>query len=201
MNGLLLVVVSALGQCQAGSCAPAQVAYTYAPVQATYQAPAYQQTGCAPVYQAPACQQAGYVPVRGRWRMRGRFRSNGTYQYRYSGSYSGYAAVGGPFSPYSDPNGFVASLNAVRAGMGRGPVALDAGLSGWCAANNAQQQRRGMGHWVRGYGRYQDSAMGHPSTYGNMWLASDDHNPALTDPSITTVGIAWDGQYGTLESR
>jgi hypothetical protein len=104
------------------------------------------------------------------------------------------AAQGG-----GDPYGFMAWLNATRASYGLGPVGHDPNLSNWAAMNNAQQQAYGLGHFVMGPARRQNSAMG-GGFPGAMWLASPAHAAALLDPTITWFGIAAAGAYWTFNA-
>jgi uncharacterized protein YkwD len=103
--------------------------------------------------------------------------------------------------PAGDPYGFTSWLNATRASHGLGPVGYDPNLSGWAAQNNAQQQARGMGHYVMGPARRQNSAMGNYATIGAMWMGSSAHRAALLDPSIRWIGIAGLGAYWTFNAN
>lgn len=100
----------------------------------------------------------------------------------------------------ADPYGFTAWLNATRAAYGLGPVGYDANLSAWANANNAQQSARGIGHFVMGPARRQNSAMGNYASIGAMWMASPAHRAALLDPTITMIGIAGWGAYWTFNA-
>ena len=104
-------------------------------------------------------------------------------------------------TPAGDPYGFTAWLNGTRASYGLAPVGYDPGLSGWAAQNNAQQQARGMGHYVMGPARRQNSAMGNSASIGAMWMASSAHRAALLDPSIRWIGIAGLGAYWTFNAN
>lgn len=106
-----------------------------------------------------------------------------------------------PAAAASDPYGFVSWLNSVRAGSGLGPVGIDPNLSSWAQQNNVQQQSRGLGHYVMGPARRQNSAVGNYAGIGAMWMASPAHRAALLDPSITSVGIAGLGVYWTFNAR
>jgi hypothetical protein len=99
----------------------------------------------------------------------------------------------------SDPYGFVSWLNATRASYGLGQVGLDANLSNWAAMNNGQQNAHGLGHFVMGPARRQNSAMGGVFP-GAMWMASPAHAAALLDPTITWIGIAASGAYWTFNA-
>src|SRR5690242_15314492 len=50
--------------------------------------------------------------------------------------------------PADEASWFVNWLNRQRASMGLSAVGHDPNLTRWAAANNAQQQARGMGHFV-----------------------------------------------------
>jgi uncharacterized protein YkwD len=100
-----------------------------------------------------------------------------------------------------DPYGFTAWLNSTRASYGLAPVGYDPNLSSWAAANNSQQATRGMGHYVMGTARRQNSAMGHYASIGAMWMASPAHRAALLDPSIRWIGIAGMGAYWTFNAN
>jgi uncharacterized protein YkwD len=105
----------------------------------------------------------------------------------------------GDVVPQGDPYGFVNWLNNVRASYGLSAVGHDPNLSNWAAMNNSQQQARGMGHYVMGPARRQNSAMG-GSWPGDMWMASGPHRAALLDPTITWFGIAASGAYWTFSA-
>jgi len=101
----------------------------------------------------------------------------------------------------ADPYGFTAWLNGVRAQSGLGPVGFDPSLAGWAAANNGQQNARGLGHHVMGPARRQNSGMGGDmSTVASMWMASPPHQAALLDPSISWIGIAASGVWWTFNA-
>ncbi len=99
-----------------------------------------------------------------------------------------------------DPYGFVGWLNATRATYGLSAVGYDANLSNWAAMNNDQQAARGMGHFVMGPARRQNSAMGAFANIGSMWMNSPAHRAALLDPTISTIGIAGLGAYWTFNA-
>ena len=103
--------------------------------------------------------------------------------------------------PSGDPYGFTSWLNATRAGYGLAPVGYDPNLAGWAAQNNSHQQSRGMGHYVMGPARRQNSAMGNYASIGSMWMNSPAHRAALLDPSIRWVGIAGLGAYWTFNAN
>jgi uncharacterized protein YkwD len=98
-----------------------------------------------------------------------------------------------------DPYGFLAWLNSTRASYGLGPVSHDQNLSNWAAMNNNQQLARGLGHFVMGPARRQNSAMG-AGFPGAMWMGSPAHRAALLDPTISWIGIAAAGAYWTFNA-
>ena len=104
-------------------------------------------------------------------------------------------------APASDPYGFVGWLNTTRASAGLRPVGIDPNLSSSAQQNNVQQQSRGLGHFVMGPARRQNSAVGNYAGIGAMWMASPAHRAALLDPTITSVGIAGLGVYWTYNAR
>lgn len=111
-----------------------------------------------------------------------------------------YAAQPAATVAAGDPYGFVNWLNATRAQYGLRPVGYDQNLTNWAAQNNAQQNARGIGHFVMGPARRQNSAMGNSASIGAMWMASPAHRAALLDPTISFVGIAGAGAYWTFNA-
>ena len=106
-----------------------------------------------------------------------------------------------PAQSGADPHGFVAWLNQTRAGYGLPPVSYDPNLESWAQQNNAAQNARGLGHFVMGPARRQNSAMGNYGSIGAMWMASPAHRSALLDPSIRFVGLAGSGNYWTFNAN
>jgi uncharacterized protein YkwD len=102
--------------------------------------------------------------------------------------------------PAGDPYGFTNWLNATRAQYGLRPVGYDPNLESWAAVNNSHQNSRGLGHFVMGPARRQNSAMGHYGAIGSMWMASPAHRSALLDPTISFIGIAGAGAYWTFNA-
>jgi uncharacterized protein YkwD len=100
----------------------------------------------------------------------------------------------------ADPYGFTQWLNATRASYGLPAVGYDPNLTNWAAVNNAQQNARGIGHYVMGPARRQNSAMGAFSSIGQMWMNSPAHRAALLDPTIRWIGIAGSGAYWTFNA-
>jgi uncharacterized protein YkwD len=100
-----------------------------------------------------------------------------------------------------DPYGFTAWLNATRATYGLSAVGHDPSLSSWAAENNNHQAARGIGHFVMGPARRQNSAFGSVSNIGAMWMASPAHRAALLDPTIRWIGIAGLGAYWTFNAN
>jgi len=102
--------------------------------------------------------------------------------------------------PAADPYGFTQWLNATRASYGLPAVGYDPNLSNWAAVNNAQQNARGIGHYVMGPARRQNSAMGSFSSIGSMWMNSPAHRAALLDPTIRWIGLAGSGAFWTFNA-
>jgi uncharacterized protein YkwD len=100
-----------------------------------------------------------------------------------------------------DPYGFLGWLNATRAAYGLPAVGHDPNLSSWAAENNNHQAARGMGHFVMGPARRQNSAVGSISNIGSMWMNSPAHRAALLDPTIRWMGIAGLGAYWTFNAN
>lgn len=105
-----------------------------------------------------------------------------------------------PAQSQGDPYGFLNWLNATRAQYGLSAVGWDQNLSNWAAQNNAQQNARGIGHFVMGPARRQNSAMGNSASIGSMWMNSPAHRAALLDPSIRFIGLAGAGAYWTFNA-
>jgi uncharacterized protein YkwD len=99
-----------------------------------------------------------------------------------------------------DQSWFTSWLNGVRAQYGLAAVGYDSNLAGWAAANSAEQSRRGLGHFVMGPARRQNSAMGSAASIGSMWMNSPAHRAALLDPSIRWIGLAVYGSYWTFNA-
>ena len=104
-------------------------------------------------------------------------------------------------APAGDAYGFTAWLNATRASYGLPAVGYDPNLESWAAVNSAQQAARGLGHFVMGPARRQNSAMGGYPGIESMWMASPAHRAALLDPTIQWIGIAAYGAYWTFNVR
>ncbi len=104
------------------------------------------------------------------------------------------------YVPTGDPYGFTSWLNATRASYGLPAVGYDPNLTNWASMNNSHQSSRGVGHFVMGPARRQNSAMGNSTTIGGMWMASPAHRAALLDPSIRFIGIAGMGAYWTFNA-
>lgn len=99
-----------------------------------------------------------------------------------------------------DPYGFTAWLNSTRAAYGLPAVGYDPNLENWAAMNSAQQAASGIGHFVMGPARRQNSAMGGFPGIESMWMASPAHRAALLDPTIRWIGIASYGAYWTFNA-
>lgn len=100
-----------------------------------------------------------------------------------------------------DPYGFIVWLNATRVAYGLAPVGYDANLSDWAALNNSHQSSLGIGHFVMGPARRQNSAVGSFPGIEAMWMASPAHRAALLDPTIRWIGIAGLGAYWTFNAK
>ncbi len=110
------------------------------------------------------------------------------------------AAPAQAYAPSGDPYGFTNWLNATRASYGLPAVGYDGNLESWAAMNNGQQAARGLGHYVMGPARRQNSAMGNAANIGAMWMNSPAHRAALLDPSIRAIGLAGNGSYWTFNA-
>ncbi len=108
--------------------------------------------------------------------------------------------VAAPAVPVGDPYGFTAWLNATRAAYGLPAVGYDPNLESWAAMNNNSQASYGIGHFVMGPARRQNSAMGGFPGIESMWMASPAHSAALLDPTIRWIGIASYGAYWTFNA-
>jgi uncharacterized protein YkwD len=100
----------------------------------------------------------------------------------------------------SDPYGFLSWLNSTRAAYGLPAVGYDPNLESWAAMNSAEQASRGIGHFVMGPARRQNSAMGGFPGVESMWMGSPAHRAALLDPTIQWIGIAAYGAYWTFNA-
>jgi hypothetical protein len=165
-----------------------QPTYSAQPVQYAY-APQYYQAAqsAPPATQTPVVQTAYTTPVE-------------TTAAKPAAQPAAQPATQPAATGYGDPYGFMGWLNSVRASYGLAPVNYDPNLSNWAAMNNSQQQAYGLGHFVMGPARRQNSAMG-GSFPGAMWLASPAHSAALLDPTITWFGIAAAGAYWTFNAN
>ncbi len=110
------------------------------------------------------------------------------------------ATAPAPTAPAGDPYGFLSWLNSTRAAYGLPAVGYDPNLESWAAMNSAEQASRGIGHFVMGPARRQNSAMGGFPGVESMWMASPAHRAALLDPTIQWIGIAAYGAYWTFNA-
>lgn len=128
-----------------------------------------------------------------------------TYQSYYTApaatTYANYSYAQPASASSGGAAGFLSWLNGVRAQYGLPAVGYDPSLESWAASNNAQQASHGLGHYVMGPARRQNSAVGDVSSIGSMWLNSPAHRAALLDPSITRIGLAGNGQYWTFNAN
>jgi uncharacterized protein YkwD len=100
----------------------------------------------------------------------------------------------------TDPYGFAAILNQLRANAGLPALAYDGDLSNWAAHNNVAQSRRGLGHHVNP-NCLQNCAWNaaDATTLADMWIGSPSHLANMLSPSISRFGIAYGpGPYWTL---
>ena len=213
-------VLAQQAQCTSGTCPAARATYT---TQYTYQYQAATTTQYAYQYQTAATTQYAYqyrtaAPTRYTYQYQAAAPAQYTYQYQaqapattqyqyqqaagtvqYQSYYhaAGTASSGGG----SDSYGFLSWLNSTRASYGLSPVGYDSTLESWASANNGHQQSRGLGHYVMGGARRQNSAVGSYSQIGSMWMNSPAHRAALLDPSITRIGLAGSGSYWTFNAN
>ena len=113
---------------------------------------------------------------------------------------AGTPAPAAPAAPASDPYGFLNWLNSTRSAYGLPAVGYDPNLESWAAMNSAEQASRGIGHFVMGPARRQNSAMGGFPGVESMWMGSPAHRAALLDPTIQWIGIAAYGAYWTFNA-
>jgi uncharacterized protein YkwD len=103
-------------------------------------------------------------------------------------------------APAADAYGFTSWLNSTRAAYGLPAVGYDPNLESWAAMNSAQQASSGLGHFVMGPARRQNSAVGGFPGIESMWMASPAHRAALLDLTIRWIGIAGYGAYWTFNA-
>ena len=175
-----------------------QTTYTQPTVQATYVTQTTQATTPGPQYV-----QTSYVTPTTRNRPR---RPSRRRPPRHDAATTAATAAAArrrprrPAAPASDPYGFLTWLNATRAAYGLPAVGYDPNLESWAAMNSAEQASRGIGHFVMGPARRQNSAMGGFPGIESMWMASPAHRAALLDPTIRWIGIAAYGAYWTFNA-
>jgi uncharacterized protein YkwD len=159
---------------------------TYAPqaYQATYTQPTYTTQTAQPSTNGPQYVQTAYVQP--------------TQQPAASAAPA--ATAPAATAPASDAYGFLNWLNSTRASYGLPAVGYDPNLESWAAMNSAQQASSGIGHFVMGPARRQNSAMGGFPGIESMWMASPAHRAALLDPTIQWIGIAAYGAYWTFNA-
>ena len=208
LSGLALIVVVVSSQAQAQQYvyypqAVNQPAYYYVqqPAMQYYQAsytPQYYQYSYAPQsYQAPQYYQ---TTESNQLTPGGSQVIPASYTVPVADTSSSQAVQAAPEQSYGDPYGFLSWLNATRASYGLGAVSYDPNLSNWAAMNNDQQMARGLGHFVMGPARRQNSAAG-GGFPGAMWMGSPAHREALLDPTISWIGIAAAGAYWTFNAN
>jgi Cysteine-rich secretory protein family len=101
----------------------------------------------------------------------------------------------------TDPYGFGSWLNSTRAAYGLSAVGYDANLSNWAAMNNDCQASSGLGHYVMGPARRQNSGQGSLAAVESMWMTSPAHRAGLLDPTLRWYGIAGLGAYWTFNGN
>ncbi len=183
------------------SYAPQYYQYSYAPqyYQASY-APQYYQYSYTPqYYQAASAPQYYQAAEPTQTTATGTPVVPASYTVPVADAPASQPAQAAPEATYGDPYGFLYWLNSTRASYGLGPVNYDQNLSNWAAMNNSEQMARGLGHFVMGPARHQNSAAG-GGFPGAMWLASPAHRAALLDPTISWIGIAAAGAYWTFNA-
>lgn len=183
-----------------------QQTYTYAPqyYQAAYAPQYYQVPVAQQYYQAPAATQYYQAAAPAQTTAAGAQVIPTAYTVPVAEAAPAAAAEPAQAAPAastgaSDPYGFLSWLNSVRASYGLGAVGLDPNLSNWASMNNNAQMASGLGHFVMGPARRQNSAMG-AAFPGAMWMASPAHRAALLDPTISWIGIAAAGAYWTFNA-
>ena len=195
MNGVLIAATMLLGQ-SGYTARPTRWVYPSAPVQQRQMYHArrqiyYTQTACT----SGTCKQVQYAPQQ----TQVQYAPQYTYQQTTYASPTVYQQTTQIQYYGSDPGGFMSWLNATRAQYGLGAVGYDSNLEAWASQNNAHQSRMGLGHFVMGPARRQNSAMSGANP-GNMWMNSPGHRSALLDPTITRIGISFDGTYWTFNA-
>jgi uncharacterized protein YkwD len=152
-----------------------------------------------PVYTQPS---TGYVAMRPVYNVQPVTYTQPVTYYQQPAAVAQPVTYAQPAAPaaYGDAYGFTGWLNSIRAQYGLPGVSYDGNLESWAAANNAQQAARGLGHFVMGPARRQNSAIGSAASIGAQWLASPAHRAALLDPSITRIGLAGLGSYWTFNA-
>lgn len=99
--------------------------------------------------------------------------------------------------PAQDQFGFLNWINSVRA-HARLPMLR---WSDDLAAHAAINSSRGFGHSYMGGTRRQNVGMGALGTVEAMWLQSPGHWSAISDPTITEVGLAYVNGVWTMNAR
>lgn len=94
-------------------------------------------------------------------------------------------------------------INAVRAQYGLAPLAYDVNMEAWAAVNNQHQRAHGMGHYVVAPATRQNAAWNYADVGAvvQAWMLSPGHRDAILDRTVTTIGVAWDGVYWTMNAR
>jgi hypothetical protein len=178
--------------------------YTTASYQAGYYVPQYYQTAYnQPTVQATYATQTTQASTPGTQYIQTSYVTQETSQPAASSAPAPTAtteSVAATAVIAGDPYGFTAWLNATRAAYGLPSVGYDPNLESWAAMNNNSQASYGIGHFVMGPARRQNSAMGGFPGIESMWMASPAHAAALLDPTIRWIGIASYGAYWTFNA-
>jgi uncharacterized protein YkwD len=176
------------------------VSYQNASYQASY-APQYTQaTYSQPTVQPTYATQTVQATTPGTQYIQTSYVTQATSQPAAPAATATTETVAAPAAPAGDPYGFTAWLNATRAAYGLAAVGYDPNLASWAAMNNNSQAAYGIGHFVMGPARRQNSAMGGFPGIESMWMGSPAHAAALLDPTIRWIGIASYGAYWTFNA-
>lgn len=180
-----------------------QPTYTNASYQATYAPQYYQTTYSQPDVQPVYATQPAQASTPGTQYIQTSYVTQETTQPAAAAAPATTAtteAATAAAAPAGDPYGFTGWLNATRAAYGLPAVGYDPNLESWAAMNNNSQASYGIGHFVMGPARRQNSAMGGFPGIESMWMASPAHRAALLDPTIRWIGIASYGAYWTFNA-
>lgn len=99
--------------------------------------------------------------------------------------------------PAQDQFGFLNWINSVRARVRLPMLRWSDDLAAHAAINSS----RGFGHSYMGGTRRQNVGVGALGTVETMWLQSPGHWSAISDPTITEVGLAYVNGVWTMNAR